>query len=65
MKGCVVMKNYIKRNFKRTWKNKICSVVMLLLGILSAVISDDATALVMIFLFFVVPLWVAKDNIMM
>ena len=62
MKGVVNMEK-IKRYIKKTWKNKLTAVLLLLLGIISAIIGDDSTALVMIIMFFVVPLWFAKDNI--
>ncbi len=52
----------IKRYIKRTWKNKIAALLLLLCGIISADISGDGTALLILIIVLVVPLWFAKDN---
>lgn len=55
------MKNF-KRYIKKTWKNKIAALLLLICGVISAAISGDSTALIMIIMFFVVPLLFAKRN---
>ena len=57
-------KERIIRHFRRTYKNKICVVVLILIGILSTVISDDATVLVFTLLIGI-PLFFVKDNFIM
>lgn len=52
----------IKRYIKRTWKNKIVALLALLCGIISAYISGDSTALLMVTIIWIIPLWFAKDN---
>lgn len=57
-------KERIIRHFRRTYKNKICVVALILIGILSTVISDDATVLVFTLLIGI-PLFFVKDNFIM
>lgn len=57
-------KERIIRHFRRTYKNKICVVALILIGILSTVISDDATVLVFTLLIGI-PLFFVKDNFVM
>ena len=58
------MKRYIKKikhNFRKTYKNKLLAIVILLLGVLSVGIENDATFLVFT-LIFAIPLFLAKEN---
>lgn len=57
-------KERIIRHFRRTYKNKICVVALILIGILSTIISDDATVLVFTLLIGI-PLFFVKDNFVM
>lgn len=45
----------------KTWKNKLCAVVLLACGYLGVLIEKDATALVFLAMF-AVPLFFAKEN---
>lgn len=49
------------KNLKRTWKNKIYSCLLLLVGYLSTLIDGDATAFVFIATI-AVPLFFSKEN---
>lgn len=58
------MKRYIKkikRNFRKTYKNKLVAIALLLLGVLSVGIENDATFLVFT-LIFAIPLFLAKED---
>lgn len=48
--------------FKRTWKNKLLSVALLIFGYISTIIDNDSTALIVIMLF-AIPLFFAKEDI--
>ena len=47
----LTLRERVVRNLKETWRNKIFGLVMVLLGIVAALISNDGTATV-----FMVPL---------
>ena len=49
------------RNLKKTWKNKLISLAMILTGYLSTFIDEDATGFVFC-LIIAVPLFFAKEN---
>lgn len=50
--------NYIRR----TWKNKICAIALILGGIVPMILENDGTALVMM-LMFAIPLFFSKKNL--
>lgn len=50
-----------KRYFRRTYKNKLCALAMIILGIIATSIDRDATVLVLTLLFGL-PLFFAKQN---
>lgn len=51
-----------KKYIKETWKNKAVALLLLILGVISAIINNDSTAFVFILLLFVVPLCLEKRN---
>lgn len=51
-----------KRYIKKTWKNKLVALLMVILGIIATVIDNDCTVLVFISIVFVIPLWFEKRN---
>lgn len=51
----------IKRYFRRTYKNKLCAIAMIIIGIIATNIDNDATVLVFTLLFGL-PLFFAKRN---
>lgn len=58
------MRRYIKKikhNFRKTYKNKLMAIALLLLGVLSVGIENDATFLGFT-LIFAIPLFFEKDN---
>lgn len=58
------MKRYmkkIKHNFRKTYKNKLLAIALMLLGVLSVGIENDGTFLLFV-LIFAIPLFLAKDN---
>lgn len=57
-------KERIMRHLRRTYKNKICVLALILIGILSTIISNDATVLVFTLLIGI-PLFFVKDNFVM
>lgn len=57
-------KERIKRHLRRTYKNKICVLILILIGIISTIVSDDATVLVFTLLIGI-PLFFVKDNFIM
>lgn len=46
---------------RETWKNKICALALIGIGVLTAVLSGDATALVFL-LMFAIPLFLSFEN---
>jgi hypothetical protein len=46
---------------RETWKNKVCALALIGLGVLSAVLTGDATGLVFI-LIFAIPLLLTMEN---
>lgn len=57
MKG---VKNLFKRDLI---KNKIYAVIFLLIGYIVELLSNDATVLVFMLIFFAIPLFFAKENV--
>lgn len=51
----------IKKNIRRTYKNKLCALALIILGIIATSIDRDATVLVLTLLFGL-PLFFAKQN---
>lgn len=49
-------------NKKNTRDNKIVAIIMFILGFISLIITDDATAFVLFNVIFVIPLMLAKQN---
>lgn len=49
------------RYWRRTWRNKVCALTMLLAGILSVCIDYDATFLVATVMF-AIPLFFSNEN---
>ncbi len=45
----------------KTWKNKLCAIVLLAAGYMGVALENDATALVL-FAMFAIPLFFAKEN---
>ncbi len=45
----------------RTWKNKICAIILLATGYVGIALENDGTALVL-FATFAIPLFFAKEN---
>ena len=55
------MKKFIKTT-RRTWKNKLCAIALLIIGALATSIDGDAT--MMVFLMIIgTPLFLAKENL--
>lgn len=52
----------IKGYFRRTYKNKVCALIILILGLLSTLICEDGTAFVFLTVFFALPLFLSKEN---
>lgn len=46
---------------RETWKNKICALALIGIGVLTTVLSGDATALVFL-LMFAIPLFLSFEN---
>lgn len=57
MKG---VKNLFKRDLI---KNKIYAVIFLLIGYIVELLSNDATVFVFMLIFFAIPLFFAKENV--
>lgn len=45
----------------KTWKNKLCAIVLLACGYIGVLLENDATALVF-FAMIAIPLFFAKEN---
>lgn len=54
------MKRFMK-HLKNTWKNKLVSIALIIIGYLSTLPEKDGTAFVFI-LMFAIPLFFAKNN---
>lgn len=52
----------IKGYFHRTYKNKVCALLMLILGLLTTLICEDGTAFVFLTVVFALPLFLSKEN---
>lgn len=50
------------KNLKETYLNKICAMILCIIGISMSLILDDATAFVLILLLYVIPLLLSKKN---
>lgn len=50
------------KNLKETYLNKICAMILCIIGINISLILDDATAFVLILLLYVIPLLLSKKN---
>lgn len=48
--------------FRRTYRNKVCGLLILILGLLSTLICEDGTAFVFLTVFFALPLFLSKEN---
>lgn len=51
----------MKRYLKKTWKNKLVSMVIVTLGVVSTIPDGDGTALLICWIFGI-PLFFAKEN---
>lgn len=61
---CKRIKRYIRRLIRgerKTFKNKLCAVALLVLGTIAAIISNDWTFFVFT-TFLAIPLLLAKEN---
>lgn len=54
-------KRNIERYLRRTMANKICSLLIVLIGVLTTLISNDITVLVFI-LMIAIPLFISDEN---
>lgn len=52
----------IVRNILRTYKNKLCALSMVAIGVLSMVISKDGTAFALL-MFIAVLLFIERENV--
>lgn len=52
----------LKRQIKKTWKNKAVALLLFIIGLITLMIENDCTVLIFITVVFVVPLWLAKRN---
>lgn len=52
----------MKKYLKRTWKNKLCAIAMLLCGYVPMLTDKDATAMVFIAIF-AIPMFFTKVDI--
>ena len=57
-------KKKVVRHFRKTWKNKLCVLALIMLGLLTPIISGDATVLVFTLLIGI-PLFFVKENFIM
>ena len=46
---------------REKWKNKVCALALILIGLLTAVLTGDGTGFVFI-AFFAIPLFLAMEN---
>ena len=60
-KGDVTMEK-LKRQIKKTWKNKAVALLLFIIGLITLMIENDCTVLIFVTIVFVVPLWLAKCN---
>lgn len=51
----------IKKNLRRTYKNKLCAIALIIIGFLPIYIENDATVLV-VSLMIGIPLFFSKQN---
>lgn len=52
----------LKRQIKKTWKNKAVALLLFIIGLITLMIENDCTVLIFVTIVFVVPLWLAKRN---
>ncbi len=52
----------LKRQIKKTWKNKAVALLLFIMGLITLMIENDCTVLIFVTIVFVVPLWIAKRN---
>lgn len=52
----------LKRQIKKTWKNKAVALLLFIMGLITLMIENDCTVLIFVTIVFVVPLWLAKRN---
>ena len=52
----------LKRQIKKTWKNKAVALLLFIIGLITLMIENDCTVLIFVTIVFVVPLWIAKRN---
>lgn len=51
----------IKKNLRRTYKNKLCAIALIIIGFLPIYIENDATVLVVLSMIGI-PLFFEKEN---
>lgn len=52
----------LKRQIKKTWKNKAVALLLFIMGLITLMIENDCTVLIFVTIVFIVPLWLAKRN---
>lgn len=52
----------LKRHLQKTWKNKAVALLLFVMGVITLMIDNDCTVLIVVTIVFVVPLWLAKSN---
>lgn len=52
----------LKRYLRKTWKNKAVALLLFVMGVITLMIDNDCTVLIVVTIVFVAPLWLAKSN---